>query len=156
MNLIIVQAFLFSNQIFTCICSSSLKLVSFLKTKSSHCFLCLSSCLCCSDLILFFSFSSNYNRDKVNDYLWYSVRDRGNLSIYILKLSTKSNIQGNKKKHIKIEWKLNFYRYFPNMQISKFGCLNWLKKCSTYKKQKNISFGILSLLNFTVDFYYQN
>jgi hypothetical protein len=89
------------------------------------------SCLCCSDLILFFSFSSNYNRDKVNDYLWYSVRDRGNLSIYILKLSTKSNIQGNKKNHIKIEWKLNFYRYFPNMQISKFGCLNWLKKCST-------------------------
>ena len=69
MNLIIVQVFLFSNQIFTCICSSSLKLVWFLKTKSSHCFLCFSSCLCCSDLILFFSFSSNYNRDKVNDYL---------------------------------------------------------------------------------------
>lgn len=157
MNLIIVQVFLFSNQIFTCICSSSLKLVSFLKTKSSHCFLCLSSCLCCSDLILFFSFSSNYNRDKVNDYLWYSVRDRGNLSIYILKLSTQSNIQGKKKKTHQnwVKTKISIGT-FQICKISKFGCLNWLKKCSTYKKQKNISFGILSLLNFTVDFYYQN
>ena len=140
MNLIIVQAFLFSNQIFTCICSSSLKLVSFLKTKSSHCFLCLSSCLCCSDLILFFSFSSNYNRDKVNDYLWYSVRDRGNLSIYILKLSTQSNIQGKKKPHQNlVKTKISIGTF----QICKIWMFKLVKKMLNIQKTEKYLFWYL-------------
>jgi len=65
------------------ICTRCVFVVGGLFFTVSCCFLCLFSCLCCSALILFFSFSSNYNRDKVNDYLWYSVRDRGNLPIYI-------------------------------------------------------------------------
>jgi hypothetical protein len=71
-------------------------------------------------LILFFSFSSNYNRDKVNDYLWYSVRDRGNLSIYILKLSTQSNIQGKKKPHQNLVKTTKLAKMFIGWSCTKF------------------------------------
>lgn len=51
----------------TCNCSSSRREVSFLKTSSSHCFLCFSSCLCCSAFMRFFSFSSNCNNNHLRD-----------------------------------------------------------------------------------------
>ncbi len=47
-------------------CSNSARAASFLPLRSSHCFLCLSSCLSCSAFILFFSDSSNCQQKADN------------------------------------------------------------------------------------------